>query len=150
MHASHYLCVQPPYSTQPRFFASASLGGRVLVLHSCHSTQYPASGDSVVTVLSAASETQAVDSAAGWTLVDSDDGEAINGRHLGLGCLVALFGGAAARLATLKGAGCMRSSGSAACAADFAHSCAAQKSLKILFCIMLRCCQPQGHTASPA
>ncbi|KAI7841473.1 hypothetical protein COHA_004867 [Chlorella ohadii] len=56
-----------------KFFAGASLAGRVLVLHSCHSTQYPASGDSVVTVLSAASETQAVDSAVGWTLVDSDD-----------------------------------------------------------------------------
>ncbi len=55
------------------------------MLYSCHSTQYPASGDSVVTVLSAASETQAVDSAVGWTLVDSDDGEALSSKFRGLG-----------------------------------------------------------------
>jgi len=62
-------------STKHRFFADASLAGRSLELSSCNSAQYPASGDSVVTVLSAASETQAVDSAAGWTYVGSDDGE---------------------------------------------------------------------------
>ena len=59
-----------------RLFANASIAGRLVTVSSCHSTQYPASGDAVVTVLSTTSEWQPVDSAAGWTYVGKDDGEA--------------------------------------------------------------------------
>lgn len=58
-----------------RFFANAALAGRSLVVSSCYSSQYPSTGDSVVTVLSTANKAQPVDSAAGWTLVGSNDGE---------------------------------------------------------------------------
>lgn len=50
-----------------------------MALSSCNSTKYPASGDSVVTVLSAANEAQPVDSADGWTYVGKDDGEEVTG-----------------------------------------------------------------------
>lgn len=58
-----------------RYFAGATLAGRVMVVSSCNSAQFPASGDAVVTVLSTANEAQPVDSATGWKYVGSDDGE---------------------------------------------------------------------------